>query len=1287
MRLFNFFKRSTTAATPTALTSTWTEQGVEFHFTVPLSEASTESLLDALQHASQNEVVLGSYLAQLAVDGICEIKTTSALISWPHIYALFQAPEHVGALKFLGLPPTSLIRPVLAHEGSLSESGFSINIVAWTDGQKEVSIHEINGAVVSVDGKDALLSQAAWMTLDEVIRLNNRSAAERSQHQNELAWGCIRRLADLAGAMYASPYLESTYVLTPQTLRLPLSKSETPFGRVITVSPTFDNAPEGWLKAFDGFKTVQDHYDLTRGAGRTRIVISEPVRQVLNVIKRDMPGRRVAGARAENFIHNPWAFLGDAAHEVIREEEFDEDRGDVGAVAAIFNIVPRMDGGRLNSIDLVVTEHFVDGIARTDAKKFSDASQFSDFITELEKALKDERQRFPWEEYDLSLDGESTTQLEQARQFLDLWRTQPAERISYDDIYILDGYSGRIEGIGSAKPIYVPVMLKPSSENDDAGWLPTDLTPMVRVTLQGHEGQVLIPLGEKWVDDFDAQVTDAEKTGLVEVKNASLPSALSTSQARTMVDSFRSMLDAQNRVRRDGPVKQREKKATKETLLVKTNFHDMDYVEERKTSLALPAGAVPELPRSLRREFPLKEHQLHGVAWFQHLVTKGPSECRGALLADDMGLGKTLQLLTVLAWYYERFPSAAPSVIFAPKSLLDNWESETKKFFNLSFPEVLVLYGEKLKALKQPAALIDDQLISRGVIELLKPNWVGNAKLIITTYEMLTAYEFSFARQPFAFIICDEAQRIKTPGTKATLTVKKLKAEFRIACTGTPVENNLADLWCLFDFVQPYLLGALETFGKTYRKPIECDTDELRQALASLQTLIAPQTLRRTKADIANLLKKKYFGIKAATESNLVFKERLELPERLEILITDSQRILYKGGLKKLQDAGKENDGKKRARLSFGALHLMKAVCAEPYCLPGTKFLQDKNGREVHLANSPKLAWMLTQLEQVKAAGEKAIIFTELREAQAALYYFLSQTFGLKPFIINGDSQGRQDYIDKFSRKQGFDVIILSTLAAGAGLNVTAANHVFHFTRAWNPAKEAQATDRAFRIGQERDVFVYCPVVVADDFTTFEVRLDELLKRKAGLADATLDGNRMAAMLNGSGGDATFSELVGQGGEGADIPRRFLTMDDIDRLDGFAFEVFCSLLWSKRGFLANVTAKRGGDGGIDVVALKLREGELLQCKSSINPQVGWDAIKEATAGAALYQARFAGTRFRKVAVTNQAFTSGAVAQAIANHVHLIGRRELEEMLAAHPITNHELDEGLFSCMSLFQEAA
>lgn len=1278
MGLRDFFLRTpaTRSSAASTLVRRWTEDGASIRFSQPLAEPTVDALLASTANASAEDTFLAAYLSQLVVEERCSLTVDGVTLPWELIYELMASPEHAGAVTALGLPAERALHPVLDSTGSLADPDFGILIRGWVEDGVEVNVGEERGAVVLVDGDECLLPREAWRTVDAIRRFAARDASRRTQHENELGWGSIRAHADAAGALYGTPYLATTFVLTPQTLRMPMKREETPFGRVLTVEPTFEGAPQGWLKAFDGFNSVQPHYDLTpRGGGHVRVVISDPVRQVLSVIKREMPGRKVAGSRAQRFVHNPWAFLGESAQEVLKEEEFAEDKSGAGALAAVFTVVPRTQDSRIERVELVVTEHFHGGGSRTETTPFADTDALDRFISVLEAALGAERPQFPWNEYDLSIDGDSTTQLEHARQVAHLWRTQPATRISFEDIYELEGYSGRIEGIGVAKPIYVPLIQKPSSEDEGKpGWIPSDLTPMVRVTLAGHEGQVVIPLSKAWVGEFEAQVKAAEASGAKEVLNASLPTAVETGQARTLADSFRTMLSAEEKVKQDRDGKAKPERTKRETLLVKLNFHAVDYGEERRLNLALPSGTTPELPRCLRPGIELKKHQLNGIAWFQHLVSRAPADCRGALLADDMGLGKTLQLLCVLANYYERSPNAAPSIILAPKSLVDNWAAETRKFFTDSFPEVLVLYGEELKKRKQPLGLIDQQLQTRGVVELLKPGWASGAKVIITTYEVLTSYEFSLARQPFAFAICDEAQRIKTPGTQSSLAARALKADFRVACTGTPVENSLADLWCLFDFVQPGLLGALEEFGRTYRRPIECDTDEQKAALASLQEAIAPQTLRRTKLDIADELPNKLFAHRKASHDRVEFKPKLEDAQRLEVPMSTHQSLLYLGGLKKLQDANKESDGRKRARLSFGALHLMKAVCAEPYCLPGMKFLPDKSGRDTHLENSPKLAWLIEQLHEVKAAGEKAIIFTELREVQAALFYFMKEVFDLKPITINGDSQNRQSHIDRFSATAGFDVIILSTLAAGAGLNVTAANHVFHFTRAWNPAKENQATDRAYRIGQDKDVYVYCPVVVTGEYTTFDVRLDELLRKKAGLADATIGGSSMESMLNGSGRDVSFRELVGDDIPGVKLERRFLTMDDVDRMDGFRFEVLCKLLWSKSGYTTELTAKRGGDGGIDVLAFKGREGELLQCKSSSGYEVGWDAIKEVTTGAARYQARFQGTLFRRVAVTNQRFTSGAREHAGGNRVILVERSQLEEMLAKHPVHNHEFED-------------
>ena len=1273
--------RSTSSdATPTVLARIWTQVGIEIHFVEAHSVTSFESWMTSSDKASREDAYLAAYLSQLSIEGYCDLSARSVVLPWGVVYTLQAAPEHRVSLEVLALPPPHDLAPILDCHGTLTDADFELKVDGWVAAGTELRAARRVGAVVKLDNQEWMLPEAAWRACAAIDEFSQRGSDKRTQHENELAWGRIRVDADEAGALYRARYLESTIVLTPQTLRLPLTRENTPFGRVITVEPTFAGAPRDWVRSFDSFNTVRTHYDLvSETAGLIRVVISEPVREVLSVIKREMPARRVAGSRAERFIHNPWGFLGDAAHEVLREDEFAQDRAGAGPVAARFSLKThyRQGGAGVDHITLSVTEEFAEGTFATTTARISTPSELDEFAKALQTALTRESTRFAWTEYDLTLDGESANQLTQAQAVANMWRSQADAAITFADIYELSGYSGRIEGIGAAKAIYVPLIQKPASEDEGKpGWMPEDLTPMVRVTLAGHDGQVVIPLNHEWVTEFAAAVERAEKAGEIEINNPTLPTPVATQDARTLLDGFRAMLEAHTTIKVDGTGPKKSDKTRRDTFIIKTNFHTVDYAETRLKNLELPLDAEPKLPRSLRPNIALKKHQKKGVAWFQHLVGCAPTDCRGALLADDMGLGKTLQLLVVLARFYEDSPNAAPSVIIAPKSLVINWEAETRKFFNLSFPTVLVLYGDELKKRKQPLGLIDQQLQDRGFENLLRPTWRGDAKIVITTYEVLTSYEFSFARQPFAFVICDEAQRIKTPGTQAAMSVRALKADFRIVCTGTPVENSLADLWCLFDFVQPGLLGGLDDFGTQYRRPIECDTDEQKQALQELQAAIAPQILRRTKLELKDEFKKKYFAHRKRDDSEVSFKERLDSGEHFEVSMSAYQHTLYLAGLKKLQDANEEADGRRRARASFGALHLMKAVCAEPYCIPGLRFAVDKGGHTAHLKNSAKLAAVIEQLHRVRNAREKAIIFTELREVQSCLAVFMREIFGLKPFIINGDSENRQSYIDKFSASEGFDVIILSTLAAGAGLNVTAANHVFHFTRAWNPAKESQATDRAYRIGQERDVFVYCPTIVSADYATFDVRLDEMLRKKAELAGATLGDSSLEAMLNGTGNDISFTDLVGSGPTGVRLEARDLTLDDVDRLDGFSFEVFCKVLWSKAGYMASMTPKRGGDGGIDVYAIKGNQGELLQCKSSGGSEVGWDAIKEVTAGAARYQARFPGKQFRRVAVTNRRFNSGAREHAEANRVRLVEREQIGEQLRAHPMTSYELETGI-----------
>lgn len=1295
MGLFDFFRRTTvsTSANTAALRTQITNQGLLLSFNASVAAIDLDALLEVDEGASSDEKLLRAYLSDLFIAGKCKLSDAGVLLPWNIFYQLAEDPAYTSLLSLIDPPNISRAVPVLDNTGLVSDEIFHVRITGWIlDGQK-VDLQIVNTPEIRIKGQTGIVTREVKDligALDEIFGNSNQS---RSQQENEAAWGLIRALALRANALFGSRYLDSTIVLTPQTLRIFTKKQESGFGRVYTVEPTFDGAPDGWLGAFDGFQSVQEHYDITRDGGRVRIILSEPVRKVLEVVKREMPTRKVAGAKAEMFVHNPRAYLGDYAEGVLDETEASEESAISDTVSTSFHLEPAVQNGSIVCSTLFINEFYSDGHSVSFKEVIESPEALLKLTAKIGDALSDQRLMVTFNEFDLTLDANAEVEFERMRSILHTWQSQSDAVIKLEDIYELSGYNDRIEGIGVAKPIYVPVLQREKKEGDDGnGWLPSNLTPFLKVLLPGSGDPVLIPLTKEWLQKYEEKVSAAEKSGATIVEDPAIPSALETAQARLLAQGFKTLLSAQEpsdslpksaqAQSRKGPEggsdKERKKK---ETLLVKSNFHNIDYIEARKTSLTPPEGVEPRLPSTLRPHIQLKAHQLYGVAWFQHLYAKAPGEVRGCLLADDMGLGKTLQLLNVLGKIYEDDPDAAPSLILVPKSLLQNWASEVEKFFTPSYARHLVLYGNELADRKQPRHRIDEELRTKGIADLLVPNWVGQNKLIITTYEVLTGFEFSFARQDFTFVICDEAQRIKNPAANVSTAVRKLKAKFRVACTGTPVENSLVDLWCLFDFFQPGLLGSLEEFFKTYRKPIECKSEEQVQALRRLQSLIRPQTLRRTKKDIAADLPNKFFAVSGQNFSDRLLKSSLEDLDLLRVDITDHQRVLYKGGLKRLQEARQEKDGKRRGRLSFDALHFMKAVCAEPYCLPGKRFIPDPGGIDVHLRNSPKMAWVLSELENIEAKSEKAIIFTEIREVQAALHYFLRERFKLKPFIVNGDSENRQSYIDKFSAKDGFDVIILSPLAAGAGLNVVAANHVFHFTRAWNPAKEAQATDRAYRIGQEKDVIVYCPTIVdtVDNlYSTFEQRLDQLLKEKAALASSTIDGDDLSQMLNGSAGDVGFTEFMVSSGPSSQTTPRTLNITDIDQLDGNSFETFTALLLSKMGFIAQVTEKRQGDGGIDLIAINNSSGMLVQCKSSQSISIGWDAIKEVVGGAMRYQSKMPSVKFKKVAITNQRFNPTASEQASFNHVELIDRPKIEQMLQQYRITDFELDEFLIA---------
>jgi HJR/Mrr/RecB family endonuclease len=329
---------------------------------------------------------------------------------------------------------------------------------------------------------------------------------------------------------------------------------------------------------------------------------------------------------------------------------------------------------------------------------------------------------------------------------------------------------------------------------------------------------------------------------------------------------------------------------------------------------------------------------------------------------------------------------------------------------------------------------------------------------------------------------------------------------------------------------------------------------------------------------------------------------------------------------------------------------------------------------------APKLAWLFGILEPVRQKGEKAIVFAEFRETQQMLAYYINEVFGFTPDIINGDVTAsakhvasRQKRIRAFQGKPGFGVIILSPVAVGFGVNVQEANHVVHYTRNWNPAKEDQATDRAYRIGQKREVWVYLPIVSAEDFKTFEVRLNELLEAKRKLADD---------MLNGAGSvmpsDWNLQDIIPNSVHDP-VFSRAITLDDVLRMEWNYFEALVAAIWQKKGF-RTVYRTPNQDEGVDVVAFSGNAGDLIQCKSSgiENATLDSQGVKDVVLGEAEYRLRHPGVNFSKWAATNQFFNETAQDRARKNGVSLLNQKDFESLLVQHPVTNADIQRFLFA---------
>lgn len=1245
--MFKLFKKAETPK-DTTWRRQWSSAGV-----VVTSDASKKGGLVV------DSPMLSGYLTQLADDGLAVETDEGFLLGWDSLYTALDSPAYAALRQLLDLPKFTEARPALRSSHSLTDREFSIAVAGWhRDDGGEVE-GQVTGPLLDEGSKQSLMSPQQWALFKEVVAFSRRPEAERDDLVHRQAWGRIRKLALDAGARL-DDFLHRSVVLTPERLQIGLRRSTSVADdRVIEVEPGFECAPPDWLDAFDRARDVRDRYDIVTPEGIVQVLVTPKVRTVLEEIKR-LPGRRVAGSRAQAFLLNPYATLGADAVDVIEETQFEKAREDAGLDYERFTPMFERDAtGYPLRVGLLIETAVSSGPTSSETQWLDD-TQLTAFIKALYRALTLGYQLVAWEGYDLVVQGDAEAHLQDLKDAL-ARRQAPPTLVSYAQVHDLTGYSARVEGIGVEKPYYSPYIAK---KKDDEGWFPENVLPVVVYTPKDGGEPIAVPTSKPVIEKLKADVQAAQAAGKNELEVSWLPDPISIGEANQVVETFEEVFSDLEAGKAFDPTKYhrpaKEALGTKKQLVLRANIQTLEYEELRREALqAVPAE--PKLPTSIRPESSLLPHQQAGLAWMQHLYSlQTEYQVRGAVLADDMGLGKTFQLLALMAWLLERDPNMPPMLVIAPVSLLENWAEEANKFFMPGALPLLTAYGESLTALRVPRAQIDQRLQAEdGLVKFLRPNWVGNAKVVLTTYETLRDLEFSFAAQKWSLMVCDEAQRIKNPAAMVTRAAKKQNVAFKIACTGTPVENTLADMWCLFDYVQPGLLGALNDFGQRYRKPIEAKTDEEKARVEELRARIAPQILRRLKTEVA---------------MDLPPKIAVEACRKLPM--STAQRNLYARAIESFKKRGDPNHATP-FKNHLGLLHYLRLVCTDPR--PHGLSVFKPEPPALYREKAPKLDWLLTQLKAIKASGEKAIVFCEFREIQRLLQHYIEAEFGIRPDIINGDTAAssshaasRQKRIKAFQQAPGFGVLVLSPVAVGFGVNIQAANHVIHYTRTWNPAKEDQATDRAYRIGQKKPVYVYYPVVYAHDFVTFDVKLDQLLTYKRGLAED---------MLNGSGdvtpGDFNLAEVVPEA-EGKDIDER-VTLDLALRMGWQHFECLAGALWSKRGYDCYRTPG-ANDNGVDVVALAGKRGQLIQAKSSgvDGATLGWEAVKDVVTGEAFYRRRHPAVEFEKVCLTNQFFNRQAHENAELNSVELLDQAHLGRLLEQHEVTMLEVERMLFA---------
>lgn len=622
-------------------------------------------------------------------------------------------------------------------------------------------------------------------------------------------------------------------------------------------------------------------------------------------------------------------------------------------------------------------------------------------------------------------------------------------------------------------------------------------------------------------------------------------------------------------------------------------------------------------------EFKPKEHQIIALNWFIDLYK---NDFKGCLLADDMGLGKTFQVITFIN-YIIKNKQDSKILIVAPTILIDNWNNEFENAL-----KQLTKQNYNIKIIRGSNKALDNlELITKGKKskeEVLKDietlNFIADNNIYITTYKTLQKYQFSWAfmaedsKIGIECIVYDEAQNIKNPNALQTQAAKAISSlcNFNILLSGTPIENELRDIWCLFDVFDPSFFGSWKNFRKEFVNNTENIESRLRQKISNYM-------LRRLKSDVLDTLPKKF-------EPKIDEQNSLHYPPKY-LLFNEEQKKTYFNILNSNEP-------------SLSKLRKLRLLSLHPDLInPETSNIEYFLKNDI-LNKYSKTQELIKILDEIKQKNEKSIIFAISKNMQILLKSTLSKKYGLNVHVINGDnnkSTSLKNMLDDFRRKEGFNIIILSTLAAGVGLTLNEANHVIHYERHWNPSKEDQASDRVYRIGQTKDVYIYHLISKFDnDKSSFDEGLNKLIMNKKSLSEDTL------IPTNG----VTEKELT----EILFEKEKDNGLDSIDSMTPFEFENYVKEIFKQKGYNSRLTDKYPSEYGADVIAIKDNEIIAIQCKHSSKQNIfGREAIHQLHCEAKDFH-----KATKLIAVTNSFFNSNAMNLAKVHDIQIINRSNL-----------------------------